>query len=125
MNTPWTGSCFSCKANHAMRATRGEATVNVSFCSKLFRHNYGEVARVVPYQDDNGARQCVRVDSGFDKPKLGGLLVLCACGALVELHKVKGVTRPAVKCNAKCEGAVSHECLCSCGGENHGRAHMH
>jgi len=26
------------------------------------------------------------------------------------------------KCDARCEGAKGHQCYCSCGGQNHGKA---
>lgn len=47
--------------------------------------------------------------------------VYCLCGRLVEWWPIKGRVTER-KCDARCMGAVSDACDCSCGGENHGIA---
>lgn len=45
--------------------------------------------------------------------------VYCLCGRLLEWSPIKGRVTDR-KCDARCMGAVSGACDCSCGGENHG-----
>lgn len=42
------------------------------------------------------------------------------CGRLAPVRDINGVHAPGVKCNAKCVGAKSYDCMCECGGVNHG-----
>lgn len=47
--------------------------------------------------------------------------VFCvACHARCIVNEIYGRYVNTVLCNAKCMGAVSQACDCSCGGENHG-----
>ncbi len=47
----------------------------------------------------------------------------CPCGRQRKSATVKGV-RSAHVCDARCEAATGGHCECSCGGKNHGKAHM-
>ena len=47
----------------------------------------------------------------------------CPCGRDRKSATVKGV-RSAHVCDARCEAATGGNCECSCGGKNHGKAHM-
>lgn len=46
-----------------------------------------------------------------------------ACPGWVRLWKVCGKYNPAKVCNARCMGATTGACECSCGGKNHGSSH--
>lgn len=57
------------------------------------------------------------VGEGFWSPQA------CACGRTMTGHAITGRLNADVVCDARCEGAVGHQCECSCGGKNHGRSH--
>ncbi len=71
---------------------------------------------------------CVIVDAdGFYRPAAAAgqtafPLVVC-CGRAITMQPVRGRLAPEHKCDARCEGARGHNCECSCGGANHGKAH--
>lgn len=46
---------------------------------------------------------------------------VCACLRLIAWHEITAVTKPKVKCTARCTGSAGHVCECSCGGANHGK----
>lgn len=35
-------------------------------------------------------------------------------------REIIGTFKAGVKCDARCQGAIGHDCECSCGGANHG-----
>jgi hypothetical protein len=47
----------------------------------------------------------------------------CACGRLYQINQIRGRTKPAVVCAAKCMESKGHTCECSCGGKNHGASY--
>lgn len=48
---------------------------------------------------------------------------LCrVCFRAMEYGQLKASLRPEVPCSAICMGARGHNCDCSCGGANHGKA---
>ena len=54
-----------------------------------------------------------------------GDLCCPACGCnLPKSNRVEGRYNASRKCNAKCQSSTSGVCSCSCGGENHGIAHL-
>lgn len=53
----------------------------------------------------------------------GDPLAICpSCSRPMAWGYVKGISNPAVRCDARCTHARGHNCECSCGGENHGKA---
>ncbi len=38
----------------------------------------------------------------------------------LECREIIGTFKAGVKCDARCQGAIGHDCECSCGGVNHG-----
>jgi len=38
----------------------------------------------------------------------------------LECREIVGTFKPGVKCDARCQSAIGHDCECSCGGVNHG-----
>jgi hypothetical protein len=61
---------------------------------------------------------------GYSANVEGGCWLRCGCGSVgaVKWMTVKIVEEKA--CNGVCMGATGPSCSCSCGGENHGRAHL-
>lgn len=47
----------------------------------------------------------------------------CSCGRPRKSATVSGI-RTEHKCDARCEASTSGKCECSCGGANHGCAHL-
>lgn len=51
----------------------------------------------------------------------GDPLGICVkCNRMMDFGALRGSYNEDVKCNAKCSGARGHDCVCSCGGKNHG-----
>lgn len=51
--------------------------------------------------------------------------LVCGCGRRYpSIQPIAGTLNPAVACTAKCQSATGHDCECSCGGKNHGNAHV-
>jgi len=48
---------------------------------------------------------------------------LFCCGRRVTRVSVRGVFRPAHKCDARCLSSAGGKCECACGGRNHGMAY--
>ena len=38
----------------------------------------------------------------------------------MDRREIIGTFKAGVKCDARCQGAIGHDCECSCGGANHG-----
>ncbi len=72
----------------------------------------------------NGRCQCGQRLSTVGKPQWKGMHVDCpVCGVKTRLEKVRGTFKEDHKCDPRCTGAYGNECICSCGGLNHGRDH--
>ena len=66
----------------------------------------------------------IQAYGGGKPPEYGGdPLALCPkCGKLMSFGQLKAVTAPEHVCDARCINARGHNCECSCGGANHGKA---
>lgn len=58
-----------------------------------------------------------------DRGKTFSVWLTCECDGWVRLWKVLGKYNPEKVCNARCMGATTGACECSCGGKNHGSSH--
>lgn len=63
------------------------------------------------------------IDRTGESGLIGGFAIACrGCGKLASAKAVRGRLSLDHKCGPRCESSVGHDCTCSCGGKNHGRA---
>lgn len=71
------------------------------------------------------ARKTVAAPAIVYTNKMGFMVIQCrACGAERSAKLVLGTVNKAVVCNDKCMASHGTVCECSCGGKNHGGAHV-
>jgi len=90
-------------------------------CGKVRAFDYPE-STVLHMGYGRMKREYFRIAADGRKVKMG-YESLCECGRYAISNQVKGFVSAHV-CDSRCTGATGSNCECSCGGANHGSAHL-
>lgn len=106
--------------DHARPQHTNRLTLKCGFCGKHFTAPAGERLAASIRHLESCARAQARIDRWYPGEKRARADLRSIADSYFTWREIIGTFKPGIKCDARCQGAIGHDCECSCNGRNHG-----
>ena len=98
----------------------GRLTLKCLFCRKHFTADAGERIAASLRHIEHCERATRRISAWYPDAEKRARHLPGVANTYISGREIVGTFKSGVKCDARCQGAIGHDCECSCNGRNHG-----
>jgi hypothetical protein len=98
----------------------GRLTLRCAFCAKHFTADKDDRIPASIRHIESCAKAQRRIDHWYPDAERKTRALPGIANTYVSGREITGTFKSGVKCDARCQGAIGHDCECSCNGRNHG-----